>query len=354
MKIIREFLLGGVFLALLFGRLTASAQLLTEGFESYQVGVLDANYQGGNNIGPNGGPGNPWWGPFPPQLRVVTNETQIISGVITNVVVPHSGTNMVRGSAIGIPDFGQDFFNLAYRLNQSNIYYQNIKLDWWFFDPVGSKTPANANYQDYVSLASFTAIPTNADYAPDQDPGFPLTRLSIGASDSQGAGFVSTNYQVQILGTTATNAYDTGNGWFNLPVARSVGWHHARIVVGGLLSNGVAQTTFFLDNMATAVLTNDTGSTNGFNCIVLQAEYTGSYTGYYDDLSFDPVPIGPPPTLVITNSGSNAILTWPDPTWTLQASTNLVSSNFVDVPSATSPYTNSVIGTPLQYFRLRK
>src|ERR1700704_1859598 len=63
----------------------------SDGFETYVGGgvPLDKNVAGPNSA-PNGS-GNPWFGPAPPNLRVVASGD---GGVIA-----HSGLQMVRGSA---------------------------------------------------------------------------------------------------------------------------------------------------------------------------------------------------------------------------------------------------------------
>ena len=343
------------FMALVSGPLPAATALLFDGFESYHRGTLDANSPSDTNTAPNGGPGNPWWTPVPPgppNLHVVAAETNIVSGVITNFVTPHTGTNMVRGLNSGAADSDHDFFNLAYRLNHSKVFSGNVSLDWWFFDPVGAKTNANAapQYQDCASLAYYASVPTYTDYFIDNlgqaDPGLLVSQLSLGAATSQIAGYKSTNYQAQIFHTSSSNAYDVANGWFNLPVARTVGWHHALINVGNPSSNGIAPVSFYIDDLVNPALTNTASLTNGLNCIVLQAE-NGGLTGYFDDLTFNA------PVLSIALAGPNAIVTWPVTNWTLQFSTNLVSSNFTDIPGATSPFTNARTGQ-VRYFRLRQ
>jgi predicted NAD-dependent protein-ADP-ribosyltransferase YbiA (DUF1768 family) len=50
--------------------------------------------------------------------------------------------------------------------------------------------------------------------------------------------------------------------------------------------------------------------------------------------------------LNIVSSGSNIVITWP--TGTLQSSTNVIGP-YVNVSGATSPYTNSVVGTQRFY-----
>jgi hypothetical protein len=340
-------------LALLVGRLPA-AQLLSEGFETYQPDALDANYPAGSNNSPDGGPGNPWWGLTPPDLYVVGAE----SGV-----TPHGGTQMVRGD-LGF-GFDQDFFNLAYRVNGSNPYLGELTFDWWFYDPTG---PANAvEYQDYIDLAYYQGVPNNTDFTvdatspPNADIGAPTAQLGLGASTAQSGSFDSTKYQALFLGVTnipgMTNTSYDGTGWFNTSVLRSIGWHHAEIVV---TSNGIPSASFYISGTngilpTNAVLTATLVATNGFNVIEMKAHF-GSLNGYYDDLSFssgtNSVVVGPPGSIAISTSGNDAVLTWTNG-WILQRATILANAGFVDVPGAVSPYTNLVTG-PLQYFRLRK
>lgn len=337
------------------GPARAASPLLFDSFEGYNRGTLDANSPSDTNTAPNGGPGNPWWGSFPPDLRVVAAETNLNSGISTNFVSPHSGTNMVRGKHSGAADFDRNFFNVTYRLNHGANYSGNVSLDWWFFDPVGAKTNSTAapQYRDYASLGYWTGIPGNADYVASNlgqpDPGVVTAQLSIGASTTTNLGYKSTNYQAQIFPTSATNAYDQANGWFNLPVARTVGWHHARIVVSAVGTNHLAPVAFYVDDLVNAALTNNAPLTNGINCAVLQAE-NGNLTGYFDDVTFDAAAL---PILSIALAGNNTVVTWPVTNWTLQFSTSISPSGFTDISNATSPYTNSVVG-PTRYFRLRQ
>ena len=332
-------------LALFLGQLPA-AQLLSEGFETYQQDALDANYPAGLNNSPTDGSGNPWWGLTPPDLYVVGAE---------NGVTPHGGTNMVRGD-LGF-GFDQDFYNLAYRLNGSNAYTGELTFDWYFYDPTGTNN--GSEYQDYIDLANYQGVPNNTDYTvdptqpPNADIGAPTAQLGLGASTSQSGSFNATKYQALFLGVTnvpgATNTSYDGTGWFNTSATRSVGWHHAEIVVS---TNGIPNAAFYLDGLS--VLTNNLVTTNGFNVIEMKAHF-GSLNGYYDDLSFasgtNSVVVGPPGYIVISTSGTNAVLTWTN-SWTLQRATILSSASFVDVPGAVSPYTNTAPGS-LLYFRLR-
>ena len=73
---------------------------LFEGFEGRAVGVLDANLSLGANEGTNGG-ANPWFGPNPPNLRVVdpspcSNASNRRSWVSTGMPTPVSVTAKYR------------------------------------------------------------------------------------------------------------------------------------------------------------------------------------------------------------------------------------------------------------------
>jgi len=344
----------GITLLALSPSQSPAASLLFEGFESYVSGTtvaLDATSPG-PNAGPNGGPGTAWWSLNSPSFFVVNAETYTIPNVITNFVSPHGGTNMVRGHPPNGGFFDTIYYNIAYRLNNTNGFSGNVQLDWWFYDPLGTNASAN-HYRDNISLISYLNVPTDTDYfgAPD-DPGFPAERLSLGADSIERPGYKSTNYQAQILnpGSTA-GSYDVANGWFNLTnKIRSVGWHHARIAVSPVnTNNSFAPVAFYIDNMVNPALTNTTEVTNNFNIVEMDADYD-FYTGYFDDISFGSLP---PPTVSIAAAAGKAVVTWPGAGFTLQTSTNLAGSNFVDVLTATSPYTNTITSTPL-FFRLRQ
>ncbi len=351
-----KLLLNQVKKALLFGALLACPLTLLgadvfflESFENYRLGPLDGDLptgSGGVNTYPNGGisnaPGvffNPWWGAEPPNLIVVTNE---------NGVTPHSGSQMVRGSSTNSQAFSQDLYNIGFRVNNGSPYKGNVVLDWWFYDPAGTGTNA-AQYQDSISLAYYPSLPTNVDYS---DPNFfgvdSTEQFALGAASEQSGGFDQTKYQAQVVG--GNNAYDgsgPGFGWYNTGVTRRVGWHHARIAISSVLPTGSAFVFFYIDDLVNPTLSNNTGSGPGVNVIEMDASY-GSVTAYYDDISLD---LGSHAKLTMTKSRTNVVMSWPRG-WNLQSSTNLVSSNFVDVAGATSPYTNNLTGAP-RYFRLR-
>ena len=330
----------GVFLACSAGTLHANP-LLFEDFEKYNLGALDANLNSTNGVNqaPNGQTGaNPWWGAEPPNLQVVSSE---------NGITPHSGVKMVRGASGNTTAYSQDLCNLAYRFNGGKPFFGNCFLDWWFYDPAGTNSQAS-QFNDSISLAYYPDLPGTNDYSDSNFFGFDAKeQLALGAASEHGAGYNPAKYQAQVVG--ATNAYDgprAGFGWINTTVNRSLGWHHARIALAPVQTNGTANVSFYIDDLIHPTLTNNTVFTNGFNCLEVDARF-GNLTAYYDDITFDVVRA----TLNLRAAGNNAVLTWPAG-WTLQSSTNLVSSFFVDVPFAFSPYTNQITGRQ-RFFRLR-
>ncbi|MDQ6630777.1 MAG: PA14 domain-containing protein [Verrucomicrobiota bacterium] len=62
------------------------------------------------------------------------------------------------------------------------------------------------------------------------------------------------------------------------------------------------------------------------------------------------IPVGP--ALSARLGGGNLIISWNDPSFFLQSSTNVVGP-YMDIPGATSPYTNTVFSDPQRFFRLR-
>ena len=123
----------------------------------------------------------------------------------------------------------------------------NFMFDWWFFDEVGTGTNASnpSDYADYIAICSYPNNPPNASYSATMATagnGVPDVRLSLGGTGNQDAGFDGTNahsgwngnvYQTRIEGNPMIG-YNAG-GWANLPITRSVAWHHARIEVQGAI-----------------------------------------------------------------------------------------------------------------------
>lgn len=266
----RMFLTAVVAVLLLAAVQVSAAPLFSDGFESYTAGVspLDKNYASGPNAAPNGS-GNPWFGPAPPNARVVTAE---------NGVTPHSGSNMIRGSAPS--DLDQNWMNIAYRTNGGNPYAGGIVFDWWFYDPLGA---GGANFKDYAAVGFYNTAPASTDYpgTGSLNGSTQIQRLSLGAY----SGGDLSLYQARIVGATDAIA----SGWFNTGTARTVGWHHGRIVIGSALGNGTNDVSFFIDDMANATMTHNSVTAYGYNVLEMNTNF-GSTTGYFDDVSFDLVP----------------------------------------------------------------
>jgi hypothetical protein len=268
---------GGIILLALFTLLLSAWQARAggffDGFEAYAPGGLDSTDSAGPNAGPNGGT-NPWFGGGTlPNLRVASAE---------NGVTPHSGTNMVRGCYNCIYHDDVQWFNLSFRCATGGVYYGNIALDWWFYDPLGAG--GGGSYVDYVALGNYANVPPDMDYADlSLMPSFNSQSMSLGADDL----FYNTNidatvYQARIVG--ATDAVNE-QGWLNLTNApRSKGWHHARIVIG--VPNGAdTPASFYIDNMLTPALTHRTVNADGFNLLEIDGDW-GNTSGYFDDFAF--------------------------------------------------------------------
>jgi hypothetical protein len=250
------------------------APVFSDGFESYVGGgqPLDKNYASGPNAAANGS-GNPWFGPAPPNARVVGAE---------DTVTPHSGNQMIRGSAPS--DLDENWVNLAYRCNGGAAFTGNIQMDWWFYDKLGSGGTA---MKDYAALGFYNTAPGTTDYpgTGSLNSSTQIQRLALGATSNQAAGFNSQVYQARVVG--ATDGY--ASGWFNVNTPRTVGWHHGRIVVGPALVDNTNDVSFFIDDLANPTFTHNSMTTWGINVIELNTNY-GATSGYYDDVSLSIVP----------------------------------------------------------------
>jgi hypothetical protein len=282
------------------GSVTSAAAVLTveqavfsyvDGFEAYNVGALDNNQSGG----PNTGASNPWWGPAPPNLSVFTTQGSI---------APHGGTKMI-GATPNV-EWCQDYLNLPYRLNQGQNYYGNFMLDWWFYDPQGSGSGASS-YGDSVALGEYVPVSLTSDFTTTTFSAY-NQRMTLGAYIGSGQNLGV--YQARVIG--ATGGFNT-NGWFNTATPRSVGWHHARIVLGIPTGNS-APVQMFIDNMTTSTFSYANSGVNvGFNLIEINSSFGGVNTGgYFDDLTFraanDPW-IAQQPSNVTVAAGQNATFT---------------------------------------------
>jgi sugar lactone lactonase YvrE len=260
-----------------------------DGFESYHTGILDNNFSG-----PNTTASNPWW--------ALTSTTQ---GSVTNSntgVAPHSGAQMAGRTGTS---YLQDYVNLVYRLNAGRPYYGNFMCEWWFYDPYGTTTLSSAsNYVDYIALGGYAPVSATNDFYTTTFSQF-YQRMSLGAYNQ--SGFNVSNYQARIVG--GAGSFGSGNSWYNTATPRTVGWHHARIIIGIPNASNYAPVWMYFDNLTNATVTSSTTGTNtGFNLI--EMNHANSNSGYYDDLTFraanDPWIIEQPVSQTV-NSGQSAV-----------------------------------------------
>ena len=243
-----------------------AAFTFSDGFESYSLGSLDNNTSGG----PNTGAANPWW----------ALSTSTPQGWVTNAnggVTPHGGSHMA--GAVGT--VRQDYLNLLYRMNAGQIYYGNFMCDWWFYDPYGTSSNGATNSQEYLAVAQYAPVSTTSDTSTFTTYN---QRMSLGAYNGN-AGYNYLNYQARIIGGSGT--FGSGNSWYNTATLRSVGWHHARIIVGIPNSSNYAPVSMYLDNMTNATVASP-GTNLGFNLIELNHDMsaTAGSGWYYDDFTF--------------------------------------------------------------------
>lgn len=262
--------------------------LFSDGFESYTAGgnPLDKNTAGPNSA-PNGS-GNPWFGPAPPNARVVGVDT--FNGPS---VSPHSGNNMIRGSAPS--DFDQNWYNLAYRQNGGNPFTGNIEFDWYFYDPVGQGS-GSTNFRDYAALGYYNTAPSGTDYpgTGSLNGSTQIQRLSLGAQNGNAAS--QTVYEARVVGDTGGDA-GLGATWFLTGVARSQGWHKGTIKIGPVLGDNTNTVDFYVDDVL--ALERNSHWTLGYNVLEFNTA-AGPTTGYFDDVSFSTIPEPASTLLVLT------------------------------------------------------
>lgn len=280
-----------ILIVVVAGPVWADTVLFSDGFEDYTAGgsPLDKNYASGPNAAPNG-TGNPWFGPAPPNARVVGAE---------NGVMPHGGNQMIRGSAPA--DFDENWVNIAYRCNGGSAIAGDLQLDWWFYDPLGAGASA---FKDYAALGFYNTAPSDTDYpgSGSLNSSTTIQRLSLGATSSQGTGFDANLYQARVV--AATDGYG-GSSWFNTNTTRSVGWHHGRIVVGAALEDSSNDVSFYIDDMTNPTFTHNSVLTTGYNVIELNTNY-GATSTYYDDVTLSAIP--EPATLILLSLGGLSVI----------------------------------------------
>ncbi len=315
------------------------AAAFTEDFEGYKQGELDANDSASPNKSNNNLSGNGWFGPYPGNDNLV--------GAM-NGVTPHSGAKMLVASVPAYADM--EWFNIAYRLHGGLPFMGNCQMDFWFYDPTG---PGHSEYADYAALLFYTSASTNADWpnitGQDMTAYAINQRLSLGASPIQDGTFDSTVYQARVVGSSG--GYNANGDWFNLPTARSIGWHHGRVTIGHTQADNTASVYFYIDDMSNAALTHNSVTSRGYNTMEINSGpwLVGTANGYYDDFSFS---VAAPGKLAVTSVGTNAVLNWTGQ-FVLQSAATVAGPYTNVTGSAYGPYTTNVTtGTP-QFFRLR-
>jgi hypothetical protein len=271
----------------LAGTLSLKSQVLySDNFSSYSNGDLDANEGGGPNQAPNGGPGNPWWGPNPGNLSVASS---------FNGINPYPGdTKLVDGQAASF--FAEQVNNIGYRYNGGHNFTGNIAVSWAFYDTAG----AGKNASGYNDIAYLNGYQAADGYTPTTDytgsgPNLQNTYtsgdefLGLGANNPTGAntGF----YQARVLGATVADdgaSVANAQGWFNLSVARTVGWHTASIVLGS--PNGANTTvSMFIDGHDVLDETMGSSTMDSVNSFVLDSGW-GAQVGAFDNIALTQVP----------------------------------------------------------------
>jgi hypothetical protein len=240
------------------------------------------------NAGDNDPATCPWWGPSPP------NFFTFASGQLG--VPSYSGSQMIGGAYDSVSlsgDNDEGFLNLAYRFNGGQLYYGNIMLDYYFYDP------GTADAGDQLALANFASrMPATNDSSGFQNAASPIQHLFIGTWPH----LDTTKYQASVMGaadgtTGPISVHIAGNTkYFNTAAPRSQGWHHARIVVGPAdPGTHMASVQFFVDDMTNAAFSHDLPAGNvGFNSIHMLAcmifsPATTETAGYFDALTFQAV-----------------------------------------------------------------
>ncbi len=169
--------------------------------------------------------------------------------------------------------------------------------------------------------------------------------LVVIATNGAASGFYRLGI-ANVNGATATNAQ-------MFPVDLAFGSNYA-VVESLNLTNG--QSTLWVapqDEDSMAVM--DTQSTTLFNIANYELRESGANGGL---IGFSHLKIGTTfdsvfPSLTISQSGTNAIVNWNDPSIPIQSTTNLLMP-FNDLPGATPPFTNPTPGTNVLFFRFKQ
>ena len=285
------------------------------------MGCLDMNYGvNGNGTDPGIGNGNPWWGTDPPNASVGVDLSY-------TGVTAHKGSNAAWGGGVGN---GREYANLSYRCNNGSPICENaVYCDWWFYDRLGSTwNVTGSNYcDDALSLVNSGSFPSDTDIPSDVSTNYTDStfsqKISLGMAtdwcDSTGAaytGFDPTKYQARIKDGEVDGQTSFANGWYNLSVARTVGWHHARIVIGDIdWGNYANPVSFYIDDMSTPAISGTmTAEIRGIEFTtgnVPSGVKTSAKAAMYDDITFGyPTDAPTAPTAASATNISATGITW--------------------------------------------
>ena len=257
--------------------LTAAAPaaiLFTDGFESYTAAgnPLDKNVAGPNRRPMGRGiPGSARLLPMP--------ASSALTAPTARPSLPHSGQNMIRGSAPS--DLDQNWYNLAYRQNGGSPSPATS-------DSSGTSTTHSARAQAApISVTmprwDFITPPPAAPIIPA--PGA-LTRV---LRKSSACGLRRLQRQRgQPVGLRSLDRWGDDRrcrkpAWFLTSVPRSTGWHKGSITVGPALGDNTNQVDFYVDDIL--AFSRNSKTAFGYNVLEFNVDF-GPTTGYFDDVTF--------------------------------------------------------------------
>jgi hypothetical protein len=202
-----------------------------------------------------------------------------------------------------------------------------------------------ASASSFNGLLKFNGLPTtDQGIVPNILPGFnsvSTTDFAVDPTDTLIYLTVGSSIQKwQFDGSAWANSYDLTSGFTEQVRYITADFSGAAPVLyvttadGG---NGVNRLVTIVDTNSSATAV--TLATSGPNQL-------------FKGIRFGPIASAPRPTLSFAREGSDLILSWSGP-FTLVSSTNVLGP-YLDVPAATSPYTNSTTSPAAQFFGLRK
>ena len=249
-------------------------------------------------------------------LSGVLGQMKVSSGAA--IVNQADNTENLQTALLGAP----------YRTNSSAVLYASYIVN---MDP--TKMPVNNG-------SYFTMFNDGSGVTAD------VEGCVVAATNGAAPGF----YQLGIANRVGANA--TNSQMFPLDLAPGSNY----IVIESLVcSNGFSTLWVSPLDQASPSVTDTTPpatATNLYNMTQFELRESGAASG---SISISRLKVGTTfdsvfPSLSVQPSGLNAIVKWSDPTLPIQSTTNLLVP-FTDLPGATPPFTNSVIGTNVMFYR---